>query len=62
MRKVPELAAKLGMSVPATWRLIYSGAIPFVKIGKSVRVRDEHIEQYIRANTHQAGRAAQFSK
>lgn len=50
MKTVPEGAKQLGMSAVATWRLIYAGRLQYVKIGKSVRLRDEDLQAFINAN------------
>ncbi len=52
MRRVSEVAKQLGMSPMAIWRLVYSGRLAFVKIGRSVRLRDEDVADFVRANTH----------
>jgi excisionase family DNA binding protein len=48
LNKVPETARKLARSVPGTWALIYRGELPFVRIGRSVLVRDEDITDFIK--------------
>ena len=60
MRTVPDGARKMCMSTVALWRLIYKGQIPYVKIGKSVRLRDEDIDAFILANVrvHKPARKA----
>lgn len=50
MRKVPEVARTLGISTQSTWKLIYSGRLPFVQIGRSIRLRDEDVSAFIEAN------------
>lgn len=50
MLKVPEAGQVLGLSTPAVWKLIYSGKLPIVKIGRSVRLRNEDIQAFINAN------------
>ena len=50
MHKVPEAAKRLGISKQSMWKLIYSGRIPFVRVMRSIRVRDEDITAFINAN------------
>jgi excisionase family DNA binding protein len=47
--KVKELAARLSVSIPSAYRLLHSGVIPLVRVGdRSVRVREQDVEKYIR--------------
>jgi excisionase family DNA binding protein len=47
--KVREMAARLSVSIPSAYRLLHSGAIPIVHVGeRSVRVREQDVERYIR--------------
>lgn len=49
LMKVKELAARMSVSIPSAYRLLYSGAIPLVRVGeRSVRVREQDVERYIR--------------
>jgi excisionase family DNA binding protein len=50
MLKVPEASKTLGLSVPAVWKLIYDGKLPYVKIGRSVRLREEDVQAFIKQN------------
>jgi excisionase family DNA binding protein len=50
VRKVPEVAKALGISTQSTWKLIYAGRLPFVRIGRSIRLTDEDVAAFIKAN------------
>jgi excisionase family DNA binding protein len=50
MLTVTDGAKTLGISVAATWKLVYAGRIPFVRIGRSVRLRDEDLQAFIQSN------------
>jgi hypothetical protein len=52
---VPEGARELGISVQAMWKLVYSGRIPFVRINRSIRLRDEDIRSFIQQNLTRHG-------
>jgi len=46
--KVKELAARMSVSIPSAYRLLYSGEIPMVRVGeRSVRVREQDVERFI---------------
>lgn len=45
---VPEAANVLGVSVRKTWALIGDGTIPSLKIGRSRRVMQVDLEEYLR--------------
>ncbi len=44
------LAEALDISVPWAKKLIYSGRVPSLKIGKARRVRREDVERFIEEN------------
>lgn len=48
--KVPDVARRLGISVPHVYGLARRGEIPCVRIGTSVRFDPEDVEEYIRAH------------
>lgn len=47
MLKAPQVAEILNISRAFAYKLINQGDIPSVKIGKSVRVRQEDLEAFI---------------
>ncbi len=59
MRSVPEVADRLGVSIPTAWRLIYNRELACVRIRTVVRVRDEDLDAYIKANLQERKREAQ---
>ena len=42
-----DLAIRLKISKPFAYRLIHTGAIPSVRIGRCVRVREQDLDTYI---------------
>lgn len=38
LMSVPEAAYQLGIGITRTWQLVWSGELPTVRIGRSVRV------------------------
>jgi len=46
-----EVANKLNVSLPYTYQLMRRGDIPTVRMGKSVRVRPEDLEEYVAQHT-----------
>jgi excisionase family DNA binding protein len=54
MLKVPEVAARLGISTSKAWELSRSGRLPIVRIGKSVRVPADALDKWIAARTEGA--------
>ena len=59
LMKIKELAARLSVSIPSAYRLLHSGAIPPVRVGeRSVRVREQDVERFIREHRRGKGKAA----
>jgi excisionase family DNA binding protein len=57
--KVKELAARLSVSIPSAYRLLQSGAIPPVRVGeRSVRVREQDVDRFIRDHRRGKGKTA----
>lgn len=48
---VEGVEARFGISVRMARRLVAERRIPFVKVGRHVRFRPEHIEAWLEANT-----------
>ncbi len=48
----PEIARYLKLSRSKVYYLIATKDIPHIKIGKSVRVRQSDLEQWLEANSH----------
>jgi len=46
------VARILRVSKPFAYRLMQTGQVPVVRIGRCVRVRPEDLQHYVEANTH----------
>lgn len=44
---VAEIAKKWSVSRMTVYRMIHSGELPSIRIGRSIRVKREHVDQYI---------------
>lgn len=49
--KVPDLAARLSISRAHAYDLVASGAIEVVRVGRSVRVSEQAVQDYLTAHT-----------
>ena len=59
LHKVGDVAVRLGISIPHTYRLAKTGEIPCVRIGpKAVRFDPVDVERFIREHRHGKGKAA----
>lgn len=54
LRSLPEAAERLGVSVKCLRGWVWQRKIPFVKVGRCVRVSDETIQQIILRGTRSA--------
>jgi excisionase family DNA binding protein len=52
---VGEVAAVLRVSTMTVYRLINSGQLPAVRIGRSFRVREEELDRYLAERHTRAG-------
>jgi excisionase family DNA binding protein len=50
-----EVADQLGISKAFAYRLMANGAIQVVRIGRSVRVRPENLEEFINSHLQKQG-------
>lgn len=48
---VPQAADRLTVSVKTTWRMVYAGKLEVVRIGRSVRVTGESVDDVIEEGT-----------
>jgi len=48
---VPQAAKRMTISEKSTWRMVYSGRVAVVRIGRSVRVTEESVEGIIDEGT-----------
>jgi|SRR5215212_9996256 len=53
-----EVCRTLGMGKSWTYRRIKSGEIPSVKLGRSIKVRQEDLEEYLQSRRYQPERQA----
>ena len=51
LRSLPQAAERLGVSVKCLRGWIYRRTIPYVKVGRSVRISDETIQRIIDRGT-----------
>ena len=59
--KVAEVAQILNISKSLAYRLIQSGDLPSIRLGRSVRVRPADLEQFIQSNLSEIGRVSNIS-
>lgn len=52
---VAEVAAMMRVSKMTVYRLVHSGEMPAVRVGRSFRVREEDADEYIRSSFYDAG-------
>jgi excisionase family DNA binding protein len=52
---VAEVASMLRVSTMTVYRLIKAGQLPAARVGKSYRVREEDVDQYLSSSYTQAG-------
>jgi excisionase family DNA binding protein len=45
--KIPEVAARLSLSVTKVWQMVYSGELDSLKIDSSRRIPDYTVDEYI---------------
>ena len=50
---IDEVCKALGMGKSWTYRRIKSGEIPSIKLGRSVKVRQEDLEEYLESHRYQ---------
>lgn len=51
LMRVKDVCEALGISGPSVYRIMESGEIPYVKMGRSRRVKKEDVLAYIDRNT-----------
>ena len=49
---IPELIQELGMGRSWVYRRLRSGEIPSVKLGRSIKVKREDLEEYLESRRH----------
>jgi excisionase family DNA binding protein len=50
---IPEVCETLGMGKSWTYRRLKSGEIPNIKLGRSIKVKQEDLEEYLEAHRYQ---------
>ncbi len=50
---IPQVCRSLGMGKSWTYRRLKSGEIPSVKLGRSIKVKREDLEQYLESRRYQ---------
>jgi excisionase family DNA binding protein len=56
---IPQLCQELGMGKSWIYRRLRSGEIPSVRLGRSIKVRRDELEQYLQRHHYPAHQAAQ---
>lgn len=52
---VAEVAARMRVSKMTVYRLVHNGELPAVRLGRSFRVTEEDVNDYIRKSFYNAG-------
>lgn len=52
---VAEVAASMRVSKMTVYRLVHAGELPAVRVGRSFRVPEEAVHEYLRKSFFQAG-------
>ena len=52
---VAEVAAMMRVSKMTVYRLVHSGELPAVRVGRSFRVTEEDVNEYLRKSFYSAG-------
>jgi excisionase family DNA binding protein len=52
---VAEVAAAMRVSKMTVYRLVHSGELPAVRVGRSFRVPEDAVHTYLRESFYQAG-------
>ncbi len=52
---VAEVATRMRVSKMTVYRLLHGGELPAVRVGRSFRVREEDVDEYLRKSFYDAG-------
>ncbi len=52
---VAEVAAMMRVSKMTVYRLVHSGELPAVRVGRSFRVPEDEVNEYLRKSYYSAG-------
>ena len=52
---IAEVAAKMRVSKMTVYRLVHDGELPAVRVGRSFRVTEDDVNEYLRKSFYNAG-------
>ena len=52
---IAEVAAKMRVSKMTVYRMVHNGDLPAVRVGRSFRVTEEDLNEYLRKSFYNAG-------
>nr|WP_310525927.1 helix-turn-helix domain-containing protein [Nocardioides sp.] len=52
---IAEVAAKMRVSKMTVYRLVHSGELPALRVGRSFRVTEDDVNEYLRKSFYNAG-------
>ena len=52
---IAEVAAMMRVSKMTVYRLVHSGELPAVRVGRSFRVTEDDVDEYLRKSFYSAG-------
>lgn len=52
---IAEVASRMRVSKMTVYRLVHSGELPAVRVGRSFRVTDDDVNEYLRKSFYNAG-------
>jgi len=52
---IAEVAAKMRVSKMTVYRLVHNGELPAVRVGRSFRVTEDDVNEYLRKSFYDAG-------
>lgn len=52
---VAEVATRMRVSKMTVYRLLHGGDLPAVRVGRSFRVREDDVDEYLRKSFYDAG-------
>ncbi|PVG82493.1 excisionase [Nocardioides gansuensis] len=52
---IAEVAAQMRVSKMTVYRLVHSGELPAVRVGRSFRVTEDDVNEYLRKSFYSAG-------
>lgn len=52
---IAEVAARVRVSKMTVYRLVHNGELPAVRVGRSFRVLEKDVDEYIRKSFYDAG-------